>query len=298
LLSGERLDRSLSPFSQKKNFMLNSVLTFLRLYQKQCAMFAVCAIMWTPFVAKAAGGLLVAPTLIELDKRQHSQSLRLINGDTQAHAYRISLLNYRMDENGQLHETKEETGQDKFASGMIRYSPRQITLKPGEAQTVRVVYRRSANLAEGEYRSHLLFRKIPESRPPVYGEDTKSKLSINVKAIFGITIPVIIRHGELSATGQITQVKAAQTKEGKSGISMHVERTGERSLRGNLVVTADELEVARVNNLAIYLSSPYRRVVLPLDPGQSLEGKKVVVEYRENKKDGGSLIARSETIFR
>jgi P pilus assembly chaperone PapD len=279
--------------------MLSSSLVFTQLYRVFLCLIVICLTsVLCPQKAESAGGLRVAPTLVELDNRQKTQTLHVINGGSETHTYRISLVNYRMDENGGMHETDKPFGQDLFADKLIRFSPRQVTLEPGESQTVRVLYRRSANMAKGEYRSHLLFRQLPKSKPLSSDQGDTSKLKINISAIFGISIPVIIRHGELSAKGEITDLALGMSKDGQPELSMHINRSGNRTLRGNLVVTADNEPVGRINNLAVYLSTPYRRIVLPLTFSESLIGKKIVVEYSEVKKEGGHEIAQYETVFR
>ncbi|USG59749.1 hypothetical protein NBZ79_11230 [Sneathiella marina] len=256
----------------------------------------------------AASGLMVAPTLVELDTRNSSESILLINGDDETHSYRLSLQNFRMNENGKLEKVPEEGAgqevfQDQFATKMLRFSPRQITLEPGEVQTVRVAFRRPVNLPAGEYRSHLLFRMLPNPqappslRPGEPGKDDEASLGINISAIYGLSIPVFARVGDLTGTAEISDLKLTETEDGKPGISMIVERSGDRSLRGDLVVKADGEDIARLNNLAIYLSTPYRHLVLPFDPDKPYLGKKITVEFHETSENGGSLIARSDTVF-
>ncbi|USG59745.1 DUF916 domain-containing protein [Sneathiella marina] len=253
-----------------------------------------------PYSAEAAGELMVVPTLVELDNRERSQSLRIINGSTETQTYRISLGNDRMNENGEITESLEATGEDKFASEMLRYSPRQVTLKPGEVQMVRISFRRSANLAKGEYRSRLYFRVLPKSQP-IASKSAKSaensEFSVNISTQFGLSVPVFVHQGKLTATGEITNLELTEINEGEPGISLQIERFGDRSLRGDLVVKADGVVVAQANNVAVYPSVPYRRVQLALPTDESLKGKNVVVEYHKTKEDGGSLIASSETVF-
>ena len=49
---------------------------------------------------------------------------------------------------------------------MVRLSPKQITVGPGENQTVRFNLRPPADLDSGEHRSHLLLQVIPEVSEP------------------------------------------------------------------------------------------------------------------------------------
>lgn len=109
----------------------------------------------------AVGDLTVSPTRLILGERDRSAQISLINRGADEATYRIEFVQYRMDENGQLQEIEEPNELEKFADPLIRFSPRQVLLKPNEAQTVRLLVRKPKDLAPGEYRSHLLFPDYP-----------------------------------------------------------------------------------------------------------------------------------------
>lgn len=245
--------------------------------------------------AAAAGGLVVTPQLVELDSAARSQVLTLANRGGETETYRISIVNYRMDADGNLHLIQEPPAGERFAGALFRYAPRQITLEPGKPQTVRVLYRRPANLQEGEYRSHLLFQQVPKAAPDGVETNTGGGLSLQIRTVFGVTVPVIVRHGRLQASGALQDVAATRTVDGKPGVALRIARHGERSLRGDLVALLGEEEVGRLNNVAVYLSTPYRNVVLPLDPEKLPPGggRELRVEYRERVDKGGAAIASS-----
>ena len=158
--------------------------------------------------------LIVTPTRVIFEGRTHSQELTLIHqGDREA-TYRISFLHYRMKQDGSLEEIKEPKANEQitFADEFIRYSPRQITLKPGEKQTVRLMVRKPKDLAPGEYRSHVLFKEIA---PPDLGvnvekgskgADDKS-ISFTLIPLFAVSIPVVVRHGNISAKVEIQEAR-------------------------------------------------------------------------------------------
>jgi P pilus assembly chaperone PapD len=243
--------------------------------------------------AQAAGGLVVSPQLVELDSRNRSQVLTLANRGTETQTYRISIVNYRMDAAGNLHPTDTPAAGEGFANALFRYAPRQVTLEPGKPQTVRILYRRPANLQEGEYRSHLLFQQVPEAQEPGSSRQVGNGFSVQIQTLFGVTIPVLVRHGTLNGEGELTELTATKTGDGKPGIALRIARAGAKSLRGDLVALVGEEEVGRMNNVAVYLSTTHRDVVLPLDPeklGQG-SGRDIHVEYRERATDGSTAIA-------
>jgi len=254
---------------------------------------ALIAVGFGNVPAYAQSGLVVAPQLVELDSRNKSEVLTLANRGTETETYRISVVNYRMDAEGNLHPTDTPAEGEGFASALFRYAPRQITLEPGKPQTVRILYRRPANLQEGEYRSHLLFQQIPKATPSSADDAGGSGLSLQIKTVFGLTIPVLVRHGTLNGEGALTDLSATSTSDGKPGISLRIARAGAKSLRGDLVALVGEEEVGRLNNVAVYLSTTHRDIILPLDPeklGQG-SGRDVQVVYRERANSGGAAIA-------
>ena len=198
-----------------------------------------------------------------------------------------------MEADGNLVPTEQPAAEEGFAGELIRYAPRQITLDPGVTQTVRVMFRRRPGMKEGEYRSHLLFQQVPEATALSGGEAGGSGLSLQIQAIFGVSIPVLVRHGELQASGRLTDAKAVRLQDGRQGLSLKVERAGNKSLRGNLIAKLGEREVGRINNLAVYLSTPSRSVVMALatEPGESLSGKELSLHLEPHRPDESLEIA-------
>ncbi|WP_419901542.1 molecular chaperone [Kiloniella sp.] len=245
--------------------------------------------------SRAAGGLVVTPQLVELNARNRNTVLTLANRGNKVETYRISIINYRMDEQGNLFQIDTPSGVEAFANGLFRYAPRQITLKPGTPQTVRVLYRRPADLEEGEYRSHLLFQQVPDTKPQASNNSSGAGLSVEIKTIFGISIPVIVRHGELTGNGQLAELKSIDKNDGEKAISLRINRSGNQSLRGDLVALSDGNEVGRLNNVAVYLSTAYRDIEVPLTTEKllSLSGKTIDVEYRPRKGKTGPIITSS-----
>lgn len=264
------------------------------------ALLALIAFLFAAAPALAAGGLVITPQLVELDSANRSQVLTLANRGTETETYRISVINYRMDEAGELHLTETPAHGEGFAGAFFRYAPRQITLEPGRPQTVRILYRRAANMQEGEYRSHLLFQQVPKAAPIDPNAGAGGGLSMTIRTLFGISVPVIVRHGRLESQGEITDLVPIKTSDGKPGIALRIARAGQKSLRGDLVAMMGSEEVGRLNNVAVYLSTPHRDVILPLDPEKlsSGPGREVFVEYRERPDKGGSQIASGQLQIR
>ena len=156
---------------------------------------------------RGPGDLLVAPTRVVFEGRQRTAEITLVNTAATAATYRITLVHLRMDEMGGTQEIEAgDTGPGElFADDLIRYSPRQVTLEPRMAQTVRLQLRLPADLAAGEYRSHLLFRAVPAVEPAATApREPATGLSIQLTPVYGVAIPLIVRHGETSAKAALS----------------------------------------------------------------------------------------------
>ncbi len=256
--------------------------------------------------AQAPGGLAVTPTRIVFEARTRSAEAIVTNRGTAPATYRISFKNMRMLENGSYEDIEDEEAGERFADKMIRYSPRQVVLQPGTAQTVRLLVRKPRDLAPGEYRSHLLFQVIP---PPSAGTDIEvlnlkeGEIRVQVQVIYGISIPVIVRHGDLSAT--VTLSDLALNSSENPGIppvlSLRFNRRGDRSVYGDVVVTfkpdgGEDTEVGVVRGVAVFTPNLTRtlRISLRLPNGVTLRGGRLHVVYREQPDEGGAVLAEAD----
>src|SRR6478736_814672 len=154
------------------------------------------------------GDLLVAPTRVVLDGRKGAEIILNNIGDEPA-TYRVSVEFRRMTENGDLVDVKTPTDADKKAEDMVVYAPRKVTLAPHEPQAIRIAARPPQGLPDGEYRVHMLFRAIPPATPIVQASaaEPEKGLRFQLTPIYGVTIPVIVRLGNLEAKGGIANVQ-------------------------------------------------------------------------------------------
>lgn len=253
------------------------------------------------------GDLLVAPTRVVFEGRTRAAELTLLNIGKQTATYRISFTHLRMTELGELKEIETPEPGDQFADELVRYSPRQVTLDPNVAQTIRLQVRKPEKLADGEYRSHMLFRAVPpESSQPqtsVETEEKKTGYSIRLTPIYGVSIPVIVRNGATSvkASLEILGMRPAEKPGEPSTLEMKIHREGNQSVYGNLRVifkpsSGKEQVVAVLNGVAVYTPNPERlvRISLQAPPGIILAKGSLRVSYSLAEQNG-SVLASAET---
>lgn len=253
--------------------------------------------------AHAQGDLLVAPTRLVMNGGGSAEVV-LSNIGAEPATYRISLELRRMTEDGDIEAVDETTApaDQRAVLDMVRYSPRRITLSPNQPQSVRISVRPPEGLADGEYRAHLSFRAIPQARPveeTQQGSAQPAGFSIRLTPVYGVSIPLIMRKGALSATASLK--RPAVLRDGNASLlSLDIERTGNRSVYGEIrVVAAGRKDPAfLVRGIAVYPEVTHRALRLPLSPEQveAMRGP-VVVEYREMPENGGKLITSTPATF-
>ena len=252
--------------------------------------------------ARAAGDLLVAPTRLVLDGSRGTEVVLNNIGGVPA-TYRISLEVKRMTALGGLDEIDEADANatERAALDMISFSPRRVTLPPNQPQVIRVGVRVPEGTAAGEYRAHMLFRAVPDAAPAAADPAKPATgVSIALTPIYGITIPVIVRVGDLGATASIGEARVEQTADGPA-FAFDLARTGNRSVYGDIAVTrpgvAEPLLLAR--GIAVYPEIGARKVSLRVPPelAEALKGP-VRIRYSEDRDVGGGTIDEAERVVR
>lgn len=252
----------------------------------------------------AAADLMLHPPRVVFDKNQRAAQLDLINNGTETATYRIRVVNRRMSETGDFSAVDTPAPGEQFVGDMLRYSPRQVVLEPGAAQTVRLLLRKPAGLAPGEYRSHLVFERLPDVRAPASKPQPKPSgdgVQIELKALISVSIPVILRHGETAASVSISNLELQKPSPGEPAVlSFAIQRSGTRSVYGDLVARfapngGREYEVGQAKGLAVYTPNPVRRAKLALTPpsGLVLTRGTLRLVYRERPEEGGKTLAEA-----
>lgn len=234
---------------------------------------------------------MVMPKRIVFDGSQRVHDVTLANTGQDTAMYAISFVNYMMTENGKFEEVQEPQEGQRFATDFLRYYPRRVSLAPNEAQTIRVQTTRTGSMEDGEYRSHMYFRAI-EKQQALGDRETASSdgISINIKTVFGISIPVIIRHGKKTTAISLSDVEINKTGE-KSILNLTIHRQGNMSVYGNLLVehrspSGERVTLGQVKGISVYTPNASRHFSMELDFSQveqnANEGKIEVTYFSES----------------
>jgi P pilus assembly chaperone PapD len=271
---------------------------FSRMFGRAVLAAAVAAAAAAPAVA-GVGDLLVAPTRIVLDGGRGTEIILNNIGDAPA-TYRISVEFRRMTPDGNLEDVTDPTPQEKAAADMIVYAPRRVTLAPNEPQSIRIAARPPQGLPDGEYRVHLLFRAIPPSAPVAADDKSAKGLSLQLIPVYGVTIPVIVRLGNLEATNGISNV-VLEKKEGREVVALDLSRSGSRSTYGEIRVLKAGVKdpVADLKGVAVYTDVASRHVLVPVD--DTFKGDisgPVTIQYFEMSRQGNDKTAETQAVLR
>lgn len=258
--------------------------------QLKSTIFLSVIFIFNSFVSKAQGDLMIMPKRVVFDGSQRSQEVNLVNTGTDTASYAISFIQYKMKEAGGFVEITEPEEGQFFADKNLRYYPRRVRLAPNEAQTVKLQITRSGELENREYRSHLYFRAI--EKQTALGSDEaqndQNGISLNIKTVFGISIPVIIKVGTSTTKIELTNITFDRDTH---RLSIDFDRSGNMSTYGNLRIMhhtkdAEPVLVGQVKGIAVYAPNPKRRFSFELQDKEHFDHSKGSLHIIYETEDG------------
>lgn len=248
--------------------------------------------------------MLVSPTRVLMTDQNRSATLVLRNPSDGPRTYRLRWEDKQAREEGG-YDLVEEGESWPSARDMVRLSPRQITVGPGENQTVRFSFRPPSDLASGEYRSHVLLQVVPDISEPAAafgGDSSIDNVGIRVFMQMSFSIPVVVRYDVDQPQVSISSVKAVPVKNGESlGLEVTFDRTGNASSYGRVSVEmqrdADSPieEIGQHGDLSIFPELDRRKIVIALRDKNIPSGAFVRIAYEGIREYKGVLWA--EKVF-
>ena len=224
--------------------------------------------------AKCQLGMLVTPNRVVFNKATNYAEVNLSNTGTDTVTYLVNPKQYRMHNDGGFQEILVPDPGQYFASDHILFYPRRITLAPGQSQVIELRIPDSEELEQKEYRSHMCIRtEVKKTTKHVVTPDAHG-ITVSLIPSFGVTIPLIIRRGDLGADVSISDIAFNEIT--KPRVEFTLTRTGEMSVYGHIVVehVSPEMEVTRVavvKGVAVYTPNANRHVAVDLDRNKKLD---------------------------
>lgn len=245
------------------------------------------------------GGLSLTPTRVDLQPGSGVQTVTLFNSGQQTVTYRIDSVELEALEAGGDAPLEEGETPDWSASRYIRFAPRQVTLKGGERQVIKVISRAPRDLDAAEFRSHMRFSSIPTVAPVDEDEtsdqtETSDSVEVSVGLEYRITIPVVLRTGQGEAGTNIRTAELVYDAESdQTKVEIELEKTGVWSNVGTVrVLDAAGEELALQRGVTIHTPLQSRRISLPLE-AETAEPARVVFEA-EN--EDGVILAQADLL--
>jgi P pilus assembly chaperone PapD len=254
-----------------------------------------------PARAQVGADLNISPKRVVFEGAQKSSTVFVYNRGATSATYKIELIDRVMTPDGQIRSVKDLAGTPddtasvarlKTASTMIQYTPRRVTLAPGQSQTIRLRLLAPATLADGEYRTTLTVSALPPDDAGLTAEQLAQagggELSVKVIALFGVSIPLIVRHGPHEIHASIAGASAD-----RKGLHLVLERQGVGSLYGDIEVRRGGPKgevVGALKGVGVYEEVDRRPLdvmwIKPVAPGEAL-----TLLFRDDDAKAGAIMA-------
>jgi hypothetical protein len=241
---------------------------------KILAILPVMLYIFTAFSNKAVpseegsvGSVITTPRRIIFEKSAKEQEVTFSNTGKDTARFTMSLINYSMDDEGHFREIESPVKSDNTAEKYIKLTQSHLILAPHEVKALKIELVNTEALEAGEYRSHLYLRR----------ESPKKNSESGKTPIFGISFPVIIRIGSLTASTAISDIKLESVTDHNQRLELTFNREGNMSTYGNLEVdhispTGVVTRLGSQKGIAVYNPNKIRKYTMDLE-------KKTDVDY-------------------
>ncbi len=228
----------------------------------------------------ANASLMISQTRVEFDYAKDEnqvKNVRLFNSSDSKKNYKISLQHLRMNEKGEFVEIKNssKSHEEKFADDIIIFSPKRVTLEAKSSQIIRLLLKKTPNLAAGEYRSHLLIaEEAIANYLPSNDKNKDKKISVELKALLSTSIPVVVNNGAKNSKLSFGEIKIRE-----NDIFVELLRSGNSTIYGDLIAIENGKEIASVTAMSVFYPYSKRNVLLKLK--NKLEGPNIELVFYE-----------------
>lgn len=260
----------------------------------------------------------ITPKRLTFDRGRRNGAVFILNQGSEPVTVDLSIGDRVMLPDGQIFPAEDADKRDdvkaavaklKSAKDLVQVSPRRVTLLPGRPQTVRIRLGALPDPAEGEHRSHLTVKTIPPreagTTPEAAAAGAQNQLSFQIVAVYGLSIPLIVRPGEADVRAMIdgahveyAEPAADRPKDKRPAFAVFdLVRQGSSSAYGNFEVRAvgerrgaEPLGVVR--GVAVYPEIARRAVRIPLSRAPA-PGEKLEATFTDDDTSPGKVLAKA-----
>ncbi len=185
----------------------------------------------------ASASLLISPTRVHFDERERSEEIIVVNTSDEIRSYAISWDEKKQGETGGYVKLSEQEAENfNVASKYVRFSPRRLTLAPGQNQRIKLLLRRTSSMPKEDFHSHLKFTLIPSTiaAPPEEPEEVDG-ISIKMNFFLNYAIPVVVRNHDKPSVLRLSNPKfnPQSSSETYGSINVDVENVSRTYSHGN-----------------------------------------------------------------
>jgi len=252
-----------------------------------------------PVFAQVGADLNISPKRVVFGPGERSATVYVFNQGDQPATYSVELIDRVMTADGQIVAAADhpETTLDS-ARDLVQYTPRRITLQPRESQAIRV---RARPGGDGEHRSHLTVTALPPENAGFTVDQAAAggdDVTLQVVALFSVSIPVIVRDGAVDARAGIDRVSLTQDG-AQTLLSLDLVRNGANSVYGDVEIfvedSAGRRPLTAVRGVAVYPEVARRTVIAALPQGV-VPGQTLTIVYRDDDAEKGQVLATTTLI--
>ncbi|MCI5060571.1 MAG: hypothetical protein MRY79_05820 [Alphaproteobacteria bacterium] len=211
----------------------------------------------------SAHAVKIIPPRLVISPDTKIEHMFIKNNSNKKETYRLSWKHIGMNKEGKIINL-DKFGFDKApgykgVDNIIRFSPRRVTLEPGQTQRVTFMLRRPPNLEAGEYRSHFFVQREPQT-PPAATSETQSNTgnsTVQFDVLVSRAVPIYVLHGETNAEFTLLDAQLEKNPNRKEKhspkhfVHFDVQKAGNRSV----IAVADIFCAAQGKDLKINKAS-------------------------------------------
>jgi hypothetical protein len=175
-------------------------------------------------------------------------------------------------------------------SPYVRISPRQVRLAPGERQTIKLQLRKQADMAEKEYRSHLLFTVLPPEDSNNTNQSDVEGMRMQINMFISYSIPVLYHPEIHEVDAQLKFYELSQREDESADLKVWIARKGDQSAFGRLEIYSidDNKQIGIANNISVFRELTEAQHTIRLPNFSQYSGvEKVRLKYIGEKEHAG-----------
>ncbi|WP_144446081.1 hypothetical protein [Halorhodospira halophila] len=244
---------------------------------------------------QASAAIQIAPQRLFFDDQQRSAQVEVFNQSDEVQEYRVLVTDVEADAYGRselIDPVEPEAGErGHHGADLLRHHPRQMTLQPGESQTVRIMSRVPDEIDPGEYRARFAVRTMPTADGQAFAEEEleDDEVAVDIQALFAMTIPVGILVGDPDGEPEIrgARFEPAEDADGEDSVEITVARNGERGVYGSLEVyrPGEDEPIHERSRAAVSTSMDERILPFSVENHDVAPGDELRVVYRAFEDD-------------